>query len=67
MARKSMDSKVWKTRVPRDPQLLMHELDDLKRSPEHLNNVKICQGQRRLIMVTYFILPYMGVAAILVK
>ena len=39
----------------------------LKRSPDLLNNVKIGQGQLRLITETYFVLLYMGVAAILVK
>ena len=37
----------------------------LKPSPDLLNNVKI--GQLRLIIETYFVLPYMGVGAILVK
>ena len=31
------------------------------------NNVEIGQGQLRLIVETYFVLPYMGVAAIFVK
>ena len=39
----------------------------LKRSLDLLNNVKIGQGQLRLIIETYFVLPYMGVVAILVK
>ena len=39
----------------------------LKRSPDLLDNVKIDQGQLRLIIETYFVLPYMGVAATLVK
>ena len=29
-------------------------------SPDLLNNVKIGQGQLRLIFQTYFVLPYMG-------
>ena len=40
-----------------------HKLEDLKvlkRSPDLLNNVKIGQGQLRLIIHTYFALPYMG-------
>ena len=32
-----------------------------------LNNVKIGHGQPRLIIQTYFVLPYMGMVAILVK
>ena len=39
----------------------------LKRSPDFLNNVKIGQDQLRLIIETYFVWSYMGVAAILVK
>ena len=42
-------------------------LEDLKRSPDLLNNVKIGHGQLRLIIQTYFVLPYMGMVAILVK
>ena len=42
-------------------------LEDLNRSSDLLNNVKIGQGQLRLITETYFVLPYVGVAAILVK
>ena len=30
------------------------------RSPDLLNYVKIGQGQLRLIIKTYFVLPYMG-------
>ena len=30
------------------------------RSPDLLNNVKIGHGQLRLIIQTYFVLPYMG-------
>ena len=40
------------------------KLEDLKRSPDLLNNVIIGQGQ--LIIQTYFVLPHMG-AAILIK
>ena len=47
------------------------ELEDLKvlrRSPDLLNNVKIGQGQLQLIMKQFFfVLPHIGVAAILVK
>ena len=39
----------------------------LKRSPDLLDTVKIGHGQLRLIAQTYFVSPYMGVAAILVK
>ena len=45
----------------------MVKLEDLKilrRSPDLLNNVKIGQLQ---LNGTHFVLPYMGVAAILVK
>ena len=43
------------------------KLEDLKRSPDLLINVKIGHGQLRLIIQTYFVLPYMGMVAILVK
>ena len=45
------------------PYLIFHKLEDLKvlkRSPDLLNNVKIGQGQNRLIVQMYFVLPYMG-------
>ena len=45
------------------------ELEDLKvlrRSPDLFNNVKIGQGFTAYNK-TYFVLPYMGIAAILVK
>ena len=42
-------------------------LKALKCSPDLLNNVKIGQGQLRFIIETYFVLPYMGVVANLVK
>ena len=38
----------------------LEDLKVLKRSPDLLNNVKIGQGQLRLIIQTYFVLPYMG-------
>ena len=40
----------------------LEDLKVLRRSPDLLNNVKIVEGQLQL-----FVLPYMGVAAILVK
>ena len=42
------------------------KLEDLKRSPDLLYNVKVGHGQLRLIIQTYFVLPYMGMVAILV-
>ena len=36
------------------------KLEDLKRSTDLLNNVKIGQGQLRLIIQTYIVLAYMG-------
>ena len=39
----------------------------LNRSPDLLNYVKTGNGQLRLIIQTYFVLPYMGMVAILVK
>ena len=42
------------------------KLEDLKRSPDLLNNVKIGHSQLRLNIQTYF-LPYMGMVAIIVK
>ena len=38
----------------------LEDLKVLKRSPDLLNNVKIGQGQLRLLIQTYFVLPYMG-------
>ena len=40
--------------------LELEGLKVLKRSPDLLNNVKIGQSQLRLIIETYFVLPYMG-------
>ena len=45
----------------------LEDLKVLKRSPDLLNNVKIGHGYLRLIIQTYFVLPYMGMVAILVK
>ena len=45
------------------PHFWTNKLEDLrvlKRSPDLLNNVKIGQGQLRLIIQTCFVLPYMG-------
>ena len=46
----------------REPQPTekLEDLKVLKRSPDLLNNVEIGQGQLRLIIQTYFVLPYMG-------
>ena len=38
----------------------LEDLKVLKRSPDLLDNVKIGQGQLRLIIQTYFVVPYMG-------
>ena len=38
----------------------LEDLKVLKRSPDLLNNVKIGHSQLRLIIQTYFVLPYMG-------
>ena len=38
----------------------LEDLKVLKRSPDLFNNVKVGQGQLRLIIQTYFVLPYMG-------
>ena len=46
--------------IQSDVTLQLEDLKVLKRSPDLLNNVKIDQGQLRLIMQTYFVLPYMG-------
>ena len=48
---------------------VLKKLEDLKvlrRSPDLINNVKIGQGFTAYNK-TYFVIPYMGVAAILVK
>ena len=45
----------------------LEDLKVLRRSPDLLNNVKIGQSQLQLIMEKNFVLPYMGVADILVK
>ena len=45
------------------PMRLKYKLEDLKvlkRSPDLLSNVKIGQGQLRLIIQTYFVLSYIG-------
>ena len=44
----------------------LEDLKVLRRSPDLFNNVKIGQGFTAYNK-TYFVLPYMGVAAILVK
>ena len=46
--------------LPLPSDLELEDLKVLKRSPDLLNNVKIGQGQLRLIIQTYFVLPYMG-------
>ena len=38
----------------------LEDLKVLKHSPDLFNYVKIGQGQLRLIIQTYFVLPYMG-------
>ena len=45
----------------------LEDLKVLKPSPDLLNNVIIGHCQLRLIIQTYFVLPYMGMVAILVK
>ena len=48
--------------------LKLEDLKVLRRSPDLLNNVKIGQGQlQEQENGTNFVLPYMGVADILVK
>ena len=44
----------------------LEDLKVLRRSPDLINNVKIVQGFTAYSK-TYFVIPYMGVAAILVK
>ena len=46
--------------------LRLEDLKVLRRSPDLFDNVKIGHGQLRLI-IKHFDLPYMGVAAILVR
>ena len=46
--------------------LKLEDLKVLRRSPDLFNNVKIGQGLTAYNK-TYFVIPYMGVAAILVK
>ena len=48
-------------------KMKLEDLKVLKRSPDLLNNVKIGHNQLRLIIQTYFGLPYMGIVVILVK
>ena len=48
------------------PNRKLEDLKVLKRSPDPLNNVIKGQGQLRLIIQKYYVLPYMGMAAILV-
>ena len=45
---------------------LLEDLKVLRRSPDLINNVKIGQGFTAYNK-TYFVIPYMGFAAILVK
>ena len=55
---------------PRNLRIRWAKLEDLKvlkRSPDLLNNAIIGHCQLRLIIQTYFVLPYMGMVAILVK
>ena len=47
-------------------QLELEDLKVLRRSPDFFNNVKIGLGLTAYNK-TYFVLPYIGVAAILVK
>ena len=47
--------------------LQLEDLKVLRRSPDLLNNAKIGQGQLQLILEKKIVLPYMGVADILVK
>ena len=49
-----------------DSYLKLEDLKVLRRSPDLFNNVKIGQGFMAYNK-TYFVLPYMGVAGILVK
>ena len=56
-------------KIPAILSICIMKLEDLKvlrRSPDLFNNVKIGQGLAAYNK-TYFVLPYMGVAAILVK
>ena len=55
---------VW---TPNPEKSQLEDLKVLKRTPDLLNNVKIGNSQLRLIIQTYFVLPYMGMVAILVK
>ena len=48
------------TWVTEDVLKKLEDLKVLKRLPDLLNNVKIGHGQLRLIIQTYFVLPYMG-------
>ena len=60
----------WFIEYYEGPQVIICKQEDLrvlKRSSDLLNYVKIGQGQFRLIIETYFVLPYMGNAAILVN
>ena len=41
-------------------KIKLEDLTVLKCSPDLFNNVKIGQSQFRLIIQTYFVLPYMG-------
>ena len=48
------------TWVTEDVLKKLEDLKVLKPLPDLLNNVKIGHGQLRLIIQTYFVLPYMG-------
>ena len=53
----------WKKIIRRQKSMKLEDLKVLKRSPDLLNNVKIGHGQHK----AYFVLPDMGMVAILVK
>ena len=54
------------TKVSSNYTMKLEDLKVLRRSPDLFNNVKIGQGYTAYNK-TYFVLPYMGIAAILVK
>ena len=61
-----MARKKWYLDPSSRHQTKLEDLKVLRRSPDLINNVKIGQGFTAYNK-TYFVIPYMGVVAILVK
>ena len=67
MQKELIDTQFLRAAQSMCTKVKLEDLKVLRRSPDLLNNVKLGQGQQQLIMEQIFVLPYMGVADILVK